>query len=319
MTQTPTPDAGPKPASILLYGDSGDGKTAQVGEVAEWIFRATGGRINADGRAVDGQITRLATSDRGGLETIAPYVDLGIIEVESLGTSDPWVFLNRVVRGYVRDAAGKWVLDPARNARVGLWAFEGMRSIADALMLNLSHKASAGVNIGGGSNVQFKVQGDGETIQIGGNNMAHYGVVQSRIIEEVWESQRLPGWVMWTSAVARDDDPNSTGKVLGPAVAGKALTGEVPRWFVYTFRIAAVPASGTAAERHILYLGDHSDTAAGGAKGLGNTRVPLAPGVKMPNSIEPASVVKAIELIHAAKGEARDAIRRRLSPPAPRL
>ena len=255
--------------------------------------------------------TRLAASDRGGLETIRPYVDLGIIEVVELGESDPWIWLNKVVRGGVK-RDGKWVLDPAANAKVGLWAFEGMTSIADALMQSLAQKAATGTNIGGGGNVNFTISGEGENIKIGGNNQAHYGVVQTRIVEEVWQSQKLDGWTMWTAATKRDEDPNAAGKVLGPAIVGKALTAEVPRWFVYTFRVAAVPGAGGTAERHILYLGDHQDVNSGGAKGLGNTRVPLD-SPKLPATIEPASLVKAIDLIQASYNPAVDAIRKRLN------
>lgn len=288
-----------KQQTVLMYGDSGDGKTALVGEMAEYVKKTTG------------KNTRLASSDRGGLETIRPYIDLGIIEVVELGDSDPWMWLNKVSRGYTRDAAGKWTLDAKLNEGVGLWAFEGMTSVADALMQDLSKKAAAGTNVGGGGNVNFSITADGETIKIGGNNQAHYGVVQTRIVEEVWQSQKLPGWCLWTAAAKRDEDPNAAGKVLGPAIAGKALTGEVPRWFVYTFRVAAVPGMAGAAERHILYLGDHQDVNSGGAKGLGNTRVPLdAP--KMPATIEPASLVKAIQLIDGAYAPATAAIKTRL-------
>lgn len=287
-----------KQQTILLYGDSGDGKTALVGEMAEKVKKDTG------------KNTRLASSDRGGLETIRPYVDLGIIEVVELGESDPWMWLNKVARGYVR-REGKWVLDTTANDNIGLWAFEGMTSIADALMQSLAQKAAAGTNIGGGGNVNFSISADGETIKIGGNNMAHYGVVQTRIVEEVWASQKLPGWTLWTAATKRDEDPNAAGKVLGPAIVGKALTAEVPRWFVYTFRVAAVPGQGSTPERHILYLGDHQDINSGGAKGLGNTRVPLdAP--KLPPTIEPASLVKAIEMINATGTQATQAIKTRM-------
>ena len=287
-----------KQKTILLYGDSGDGKTALVGEMAEYV------------KAKEGKITRLASSDRGGLETIRPYVDLGIIEVVELGDGDPWIWLNKVVRGYIK-RDGKWVLDAEANKKVGLWAFEGMTSIADAIMQSLAQKAAAGTNIGGGGNVNFSISAEGESVKVGGNNQSHYGVVQTRIVEEVWQSQRLDGWCMWTASAKRDEDPNAAGKVLGPAIAGKALTGEVPRWFVYTFRVAAVPAPAGGSERHILYLGDHQDVNSGGAKGLGNTRVPLdAP--KLPATIEPASLVKAIEAIQGSYDPAIAAIKNRL-------
>ena len=281
--------------SFLIYGDTGDGKTALIGELAEHIYKTTGG-----------QITRLATADRGGVKTIQPYIDLGIIELVSMD-GDPWIWLNKVVRGHIK-RNDKWVHD---ITNIGLFAFESMTSVADSLMQELAKKAAMGVNIGGGGNINFTVTAEGESLKIGGNNMAHYGVVQTRIIEEVWESQKLPGWLVWTASAKRDEDPNATGKLLGPAIAGKALTGEVPRWFVYTFRVAAVPATGSTPEKHILYLGDHSDPSSGNAKGLGNTRLPLdAP--KLPTSIEPASIVKALELIQGGSEKATVEIKKRL-------
>lgn len=299
--QAVAPATPKKQKTILLYGDSGDGKTALVGEMAEFVQRT------------DKKRTRLASADRGGLETIRPYVDLGIIEVVELGDSDPWIWLNKVVRGYVKGPDGKWTLDAARNAEIGLWAFEGMTSVADALMQSLAQKAAAGTNIGGGGNVNFSISADGENVKVGGNNQAHYGVVQTRIVEEVWQSQRLNGWALWTAAVKRDEDPNAAGKVLGPAIVGKALTAEVPRWFVYTFRVAAIPGQAGAPERHILHLGDHSDITAGNAKGLGNTRVPMdTPKGSVPATIEPASIVKAIELINKSYDPAVAAIKARL-------
>ena len=279
--------------SILLYGDSGDGKSTLIGEFAEHVFKTTGKR------------TRLCSADRGGTESVKPYIDLGIIELVLFDDSDPWVWLNSVVQGKIKKD-GKWIL--GANDNIGFYAFESLTSIGDELMLSLAKKAASGANIGGGASVSFKVNDSGENLSISGNNQSHYGVVQSQITEKVWQSQKLPGWVAWTAAVKRDDDPNSVGKVLGPAVAGKALTGELPRWFTYCFRVAATPGSAGQAEKHILHMGDHSEA---GSKGLGNTRVPLdAP--KIPSTVEPASLVKAIKLIEDSYAPSLEAIKKRL-------
>jgi hypothetical protein len=65
------------------------------------------------------------------------------------------------------------------------------------------------------------------------------------------------------------------------------------------------------AERHILYLGNNMDQGAGNAVGLGNTRTPLdAPA--LPSSIEPASLVKALELIDNAAAAAEAIVKKRL-------
>ncbi len=284
--------------TILLYGRTRAGKSTQIGELAEHVFKTTGKR------------TRLATADRGGIDPIRPYVDLGVIDVVEQGDTDPWIFLNKVVRGYTRKD-GKWVLGD--NSGVGMFAFESMTAFADALMADMAKKAAENVNIGGGANISFAASGDGETLKISGSNMAHFGVCQSRIKEEVWTSQRLAAdYILWTASASKDEDPEASGKVIGPAVVGKAMTAEVPRWFNLTFRIDAIPAQSGKPERHVLYLGNSVDVTAGNAVSLGNTRTPLDTP-DLPSTIEPASLVKAITLIDGGYQGAVDKIKKRLT------
>lgn len=289
-----------KKRTILLYGRTNAGKTAQLAELAGYIYSKTE------------KITRLYTSDRGGLDTIRPYIDLGIIEVVEIGASDPWIFLNRTAQGMVRDEKGKWIA--GNNANIGMFAFESLTSIADALMADMALKAANNVNIGGGANISFPVSGDDVTLKISGSNMAHYGVAQSRIREEVWASQRLDAdFILWTAGASKDDDPEASGKVVGPAVVGKAMTAEVPRWFNLTFRIDCLPAASGKPERHLLYLGNHQDLNAGNATGLGNIRMPLDAPPVLTTTIEPASLVKAIELIDKGSAQAADKLKLRLT------
>lgn len=289
-----------KKRTILLYGRTNAGKTAQLAELAGHIFKMTG------------KITRLYTSDRGGLDTIRPYIDAGIIEVVEIGDTDPWIFLNMSSKGMVRTTDGKWV--KGNNTNIGMFAFESLTSIADALMADMVKKAANNVNIGGGANISFQVAGDGESMKISGSNMAHYGVAQSRIKEDVWLSQRLDAdYILWTAGASKDDDPEASGKVVGPAVVGKAMTAEVPRWFNLTFRIDCLPASGGKAERHLLYLGNHQDLNAGNATGLGNIRLPLDAPPITTTTIEPASLVKALELIDKGSDQALTSLKKRLN------
>ena len=289
--------------TILLYGRTNAGKTAQVGELAEYVFTTTGKK------------TRLYTVDRGGLDTIRPYVDLGIVDAVELNDSDPWVFLNKAVRGYVRDDKGKWVLDEARNATIGLWAFESMRAFAEEMKLSMINKIRAGVNIGGGANISFQTTdaASGESLKVSGGNMAIFGQAQDRVVEELWESHKLPGqFILWTSSVSKDDDLNSAGKILGPDVIGKALTGEIPRMMNLTFRIDVIAAQAGGREKHVLYLGNHVDVGAGNASGLGNTRLPLDAKPPEKITIEPASIVQALKILDSGYATAKEAIQKRL-------
>ena len=287
--------------TILLYGRTSSGKTTQLGLLAEDIFKT------------EGKKTRLYTGDRGGLGTIQPYIDLGIIEVVEMAESDPWIFLNKATRGHVRDSNGvTWVLNPERNAEIGIWAFESLRSFAEALMADMTRKVGQGVSIGGSANIDFTVTDGMNKLKVSGANIAMFGVAQARMTDEVWESQRLPGYVVWTSSVSKDEDTTSSGKVLGPDVIGKALTAEVPRWFNLTFRIDVLPAQGGKPERHILYLGNHIDVGAGNAAGLGNTRLPLDAPPPTKLTIEPANIVEALKVLDSGYDVAKETIRKRL-------
>ncbi len=284
--------------TILLYGRTNSGKTAQIGVLAEWIFKTLGKK------------TRLYTADRGGTKTIQPYIKLGIIEPIEIGSTDPWLFLNKAVKGFIRDAAGKWV--PGDLKDIGLVAFESFRSLAEELLMWQAEKAGEGINIGGGSNVSFNVSNEGETLKIGGGNVTHYKVSQDRMTAEIWRSQKLPvPYILWTTSVSKDEGLLNSGKVLGPDVIGKALTEEVPRWFSFTMRMDVLPAANGKAERHLLYLGTTTDVSAGNATALGNIRQPLdAPALKE-IIIEPADIVKALAAIEGGHDPAVEAIRLR--------
>jgi hypothetical protein len=156
------------------------------------------------------------------------------------------------------------------------------------------------------------IQSDNETMKIGGNNMAHYGVVQTRLLDEFWRSQKLAvPYVVWTASASKEEDQNSGGKVIGPAAVGKALTPELPRHCDLCLRIDCLPAQNGKPERHIIYLGNSIDVAAGNATSLGNVRLPM--GATVPQTVEPASIVTVLNLIQEAEQKATDAIKKRLA------
>lgn len=283
---------------ILLYGRTGSGKTAQIGELAEYVFVKTG------------KPSILWTADKGGTKTIQPYIDLGIIEVVEIGSTDPFIFLNKSANGFKRDATGKWA--KVDMSKYGLAAFESFRSFADGMMMSMEQKLAAGVNIGGSANISFQAASDGDTLKITGANMSIYGVAQNQIRNEVWNSHKLDvPYLIWTSAVSKDEDVNAAGKVLGPDVIGKSMTTVTPYWFDITARIDTIAAQNGKPERHLLYAGTHSDVNAGGAAGLGNVRLPLDATLKE-TVIEPASIVKLLESLAGGSKEAADKIRARL-------
>jgi len=280
-----------------MYGRTRSGKTTQIGELAKHLHKTT--KLP----------TLLYTIDAGAIGPIQPLIDLGIIIAVEAGTTSPWLFLNKVARGMVRDGAGKWVAaDLTKYAMVAVESFTGF---GDRLMIDLAEKSAEGVNIGGQANVSFTISSDNETIKIGGSNMAHYNVTQTRLLDEFLRSQKLNiPYLLWTASASKEEDGNFGGKVIGPGGPGKALTSELPRHCDLCFRIDCTPARGNEKEKHIIYLGNSVDINAGNAVSLGNTRVPM--GAELPATVEPASLVKVLELIEAEENKAKERIKKEL-------
>lgn len=290
--------------TILLYGPTGSGKTPQIGLLAEEVFVTTGLK------------TRLYTADFGGLDTLQPYIDLDIIELVELGTSDIWIFLNKAVRGETRGKDGKWSLDTAANAKIGAYAFESAHGIAQLIQMDMEAQAGKGNAIGGDTNTSFTIKtADGE-LKVGSQKgFGKYGIPQSQVLQAIYSSFRLPAqYVLWTAGQNMDKDEITTTKVVGPDVIGRALTGVLPKDFNYCFRLGVTPAQGGKQEEHVLYLGTHIDPQAGGATAIGNIRRPLDSGDIKELVVKPANLVKALKTVREdANKAATEAIKKRIA------
>lgn len=285
--------------TILLYGNTGAGKTAQIGELAEYYYRK------------NKQRTRIYAADKGGWEVIRPHVELGIIEIVPL-FGDVFVWIDHAIKGD-KLSNGKWI--PGVDPTIAMYTFEGMTSMADSLMSWMAQASANGVSIGGGGSFSFTAGGKepgAEKLKVGSSNMAHYSVAQQQVFEKSTQSQNLPGTVLWTAGDRRGED-DANGGVVGPQVAGKALTGEVPRWFKYTFRITTEVLPNQDA-KHVLYTDSHVEMQSKGmAKALSNGRIPLGGGnVKVPTRIEPASLVHVLQLLAQRQDAAKDDLKKRL-------
>ena len=291
------------PTTILLYARTGAGKTTQIGKLSEEVNITTG------------KIARIYTADRGGLDTIQPYINLGLIEVEPIGDLNPWIWLNKAVRGYIR-RDGKWVLDKEANAKVGLIAFESAHAIANLLKLDMERKAGAGVNIGGDTNTSFDVGDCVDKLKVGTTKgFQKFSIPQARLWEEIMESHKLDtDYVLWTAGLNKgEDDVNTAAKVIGPDILGNALTPKLPMDFHYTFRMDVLPGSDGKAPEHVLYLGTHKDVNAGNATALGNIRRPLDAKPLTTHVIKPADLVLALKMCRSdAQEDATKAIKARI-------
>src|SRR5437870_5043706 len=107
-----------------MYGRTRSGKTSQIAELAEFGYATTGKK------------SLVNTTDAGGTGPLGPVVDLGIVELNLLGDTNPWMFLSKVSRGQIRDSKGKWI--PADLSKYFMIANESFTGFGDLLMIDLA-------------------------------------------------------------------------------------------------------------------------------------------------------------------------------------
>jgi hypothetical protein len=219
-------------------------------------------------------------------------VDLGLLEVRDFNEADdPWVWINQSVSG----------TDLTED--IGLLIYDSATSESEALLGAAAKLSARGTQVGSQKILKFSIPGTGLTI--GANTESHYMVVQSFMLDAIWKSTWLSRRgvnVLWTFGEHRGENPNDS-PIVGPKLAGKALTGSIPKWLRYTLRLESVPVEG-GATRHILHLQEKPELNGLGMS-FGNSRYPLDADTPLPASLEPASVPEFLRLIAQGQEEAK--------------
>jgi hypothetical protein len=241
----------------------------------------------------------LFTSDMGGYGSLNPLVNLGVVTPIALGEfDDPWIWINEAVSG--------GHLDPTKH---GLAIFDSATSQAEALLSWITKQPQ---QIGQQRTQRFNLTKGAKSLDVGINNEAHYGVVQGFMLDSIWKSTWLKTKgidVIWTFSVHRGEEQDRT-PILGPKLAGKALTAAIPKWFNYCWRIASIPVEGEQ-PRHVLYTAEVPELA-GLGHSFGNSRIPLGSDVVVPPVVEPASIATVLELLDEAEKQAEAKLREEL-------
>ena len=272
--------------TIALYGDSGSGKTTQAGEYAKYVKKSTGGN------------SVLFTSDLGGYDSIANLVKASIVRpVELEPKSDPWIYLDDAVNGSLLKEDDKLVI------------FDSGTSLGEALLHACSHST---FQIGQEKAQRFAVSQGSRSLSVSTNGKAHYGVVQGFLLDAIWKSTWLTRKgvnVLWTFSVDRGEEADRT-PILGPKLAGHALTAAMPKWFKYTWKITSVPRPDST-PTHRLFLTEAPEMA-GLGHSFSNSRYPLG-ATPLPAFIEPASIPEALRLIELGQKEADELLAKELN------
>ncbi len=284
-----------RPDSMLLYADTGAGKTVQLGELAKWEWMRTA------------RITRLISADSGW----DPIEDLVATPDKPFGTPTPsgpccieaWniqyllnpfpVLIKLSEGAWPRvDSSGKKLVLTAPRLQdgkllasdgksfVGMVAVEGLSTISAMLMQdhirNLRKIAEDIVgDFVGTVDVQTqdaagKLSQATETMKFGKSGRAHYGHIQDFVLLDlVPRFATLPvARVVWTAHEAKgtDDITGVKDSVLGPATIGKAAVARTAMKFGDTFHLVASTTSVTGADRqsrlvtsYRAYFGPHPD------------------------------------------------------------
>jgi len=276
--------------SIGLYGGTGTGKTTLIGEYAKWLKMAKGKTL------------LYHSSDMGGFDSIIPHVKLGLIPAnESVhGIEDPWNSIHDAVQG-------KGLTDD-----IGAVAFDSAQSMGEAL---LNYITKSPWKVGQQNTQKFSVNRVGssgnasDALTVGLNNEAHYGMVQTFMLDEIWASTWLVRKgidVIWTFGEWRGESVTDA-PVIGPAIVGKALTPKIPRWLKYSLRTVSIPVENQT-DRHLLQLVPQPEMS-GIAMAMANARWPEGSSTPCPAFIEPASLVGFFDLHDQAARESEDALR----------
>lgn len=240
------------------YGQSGTGKSESIAAVIKQIHHETGKKA------------RVLIGDGSGA-TYQAFVDAGIVEMMDYTIRDwPLSTLDLLSQGYwpedVDDPTSKLVaMKPEQFANIGLYAIEGLSVGAVYVMGDkkggFAERAGKGEKIGQDSPIMIKdlernpttgqyIERSGPGTVFGGNALAHYGVAQKRMLGFVEKSKGLPGWVIWTAHERSSEDKVSNQKLIGPEVAGGALTASLSRYFNDTLHFATAEKTVKAKDEH---------------------------------------------------------------------
>jgi hypothetical protein len=174
----------------------------------------------------------------GGEETIYSAIDSGHLPEEAIDIFDyteaphAGESLQLCAEGYWPSAQGALTKNIPDD--VGLFIFEGLNAMSNTLMNELASLAATGQ---GKFGQDTPIAYSSGKLKEGGNPPSHFGIVQRKMLRLIEETRRLPGWVLFTAHETEGEDKAVGDNLIGPAVAGKALTTKIGGSFGNTIHL----------------------------------------------------------------------------------
>lgn len=228
-----------KPRSIIIYANSGEGKTSNLYQIAKYL-KST--RPNKK--------VRLISADGGGFTPFQDdpeMIDSGFVEALDIsGSTRPLSISRNLMQGYWPLEDGE--LSPTEKCVKGLkdvcaYLVEGTTSISSLWLNNMSSTA-------GGVGFKLGTNYTEDDYTFGTLSEGHYGIAQQelyKIIVHGFESLPVE-YVIFTALLDQGKDAQKREVVYGPSAAGKALTGVLTSWFNDAFHIDNVTGKNAAGE-----------------------------------------------------------------------
>jgi len=263
LLESPSETAQIQGRLVLLYGESGLGKSTEGKRFAKYIYELTG------------LPTRLISFEDSGKLVYEPLINLGIVDAVWMSKAKyPFTALRKLAEGlwpkggefrfvYVdKEIGGKKVSvleDQTEYLRispgeVGGYIFEGLASGGESLLEF------------GRENHLFLREQEKDSITIGGIKLAApsqtlYNVVQMDILSAIKGLGMLPvERVLLTSHEYKGEDEDTGKPLRGPAVVGKAMTGKIMKYVGLQLHYDAVKsADGKQIQERRVYFERHPD------------------------------------------------------------
>lgn len=221
--------------TLVLYGDSGLGKTTSASFFARYIYEKTGKKL------------RLISADGGGWRPLQSYINAGIVEPLSIvdiqrpnatpGLQIPYevYVLRKLSKGWWPEHVtkdGQWLEGklietpkPKLLSDYGGYIFEGLTSISDLLLAKLR-----GIKLSMAGAISMKIEDEA----VGSNAQDHYGFIQNEMVDFLIRVKGLPfpseyPTILITSHEATAEDDDTRLPIRGPGLAGKKGTPRVPK------------------------------------------------------------------------------------------
>lgn len=204
-------------SSVLIYGDSGVGKSTHLAHAAEWL-------VNRYGKPV-----RVVTIEPSSTIVFEPLVAQGKVELVFITPNDS------VFRALRRLSKGEWPSEQgwrSWDGSVCAYIIEGMQSLGEALLEECRRNGYFK-----GEQKEVSVALEGEFVIPASRSM--YGVAQSELLDTIRGFSALPGlnYVLWSTHESKGIEEDTAAQIRGPALVGTARTASVPKYFSIVLHI----------------------------------------------------------------------------------